>query len=175
MTNSPITTQELHLKPFLIFDDQWFLLTCGSLSDQHFNSMTISWGSLGIMWNKPFIQVVVRPTRYTDEFMQQYPDFSVCAFPESHRKALSLLGSKSGRDGDKLAETGLTPCPGRSINSPVFKEANLIFECRKIYTDVFHPEHFLDPAIERVYTQNDYHAIYFGEIIGISGNRTLYT
>jgi len=175
MTNSTISFQELQLKSFSIFDDQWFLLTCGDLNERHYNCMTISWGSLGIMWNKPFIQVVVRPTRYTFEFMQQYPDFTICAFPETRRKALSLLGSRSGRDGDKIAEAGITPCPAQMVSSPVFEEANLIFECRKMYSDVFRPQQFLDPAIERVYAQNDYHTIYFGEILAISGDRTLYT
>ncbi len=175
MNISPISFQELRLKSFSIFDDQWFLLTCGDMKNRHFNSMTISWGSLGIMWNKPFIQVVVRPTRYTHEFLQVYPDFTLCAFPDAHRKALALLGAKSGRDGDKIAEAGVTPCQSKMVSSPAFEEANLIFECRKMYSDVFRPEQFLDPAIEGVYTKNDYHTIYYGEILTISGDRTLYT
>ncbi len=175
MANSPITFQELRLKSFSIFDDTWFLLTCGDLEKHHFNSMTISWGSIGIMWNKPFIQVVVRPTRYTFEFMQKYPDFSVCAFPETSRKALSLLGSESGRDGDKITKSGLTPQTGSKISSPIFAEANLIFECRKIYSNVFHPRQFIDPEIDKVYRNNDYHTIYYGEVLTITGDRTLYT
>lgn len=175
MVNSSINIKEIRLKSFSIFDDNWFLLTCGDMEKHQFNTMTISWGSIGIMWNKPFIQVVVRPTRYTFEFMQEYPDFSVCAFPESFRKALSLLGSESGRDGDKIAKSGLTPISGSKINSPVFKESNLIFECRKIYSDVFRPQQFIDPEIERVYENNDYHTIYYGEVLAITGDRTLYT
>lgn len=175
MANAPITIQELRLKSFSIFDDQWFLLTCGDMENHHFNSMTISWGSIGIMWNKPFVQVVVRPTRYTFEFMQKYPDFTVCSFPETYRKALSLLGSESGRDGDKIARSGLTPQAGSKVSSPFYEEANLIFECLKIYTDVFRPQQFLDPEIEGVYTKNDYHTVYYGEILSISSDRTLYT
>lgn len=175
MANSPINFQELRLKSFSIFDDQWFLLTCGDLESHHFNSMTISWGSIGIMWNKPFIQVVVRPTRYTFEFMNQYPDFTLCAFPEACRDALSLLGSKSGRDGDKIARSGLTPLAGTRVNSPIYEEANLTFECRKIYSDAFKPQQFVDPAIDRLYKNNDYHTIYFGEVLHISGDRALYT
>ena len=174
MANSIISFQELRLKSFSVFDDQWFLLTCGDLENHHYNSMTISWGSVGIMWNKPFVQVVVRPTRYTYEFMNQFPDFTLCAFPEDCRDALSLLGSESGRDGDKIARSGLTPQAGAQVKSPVFAEANLIFECRKMYSEVFRPEQFIDPAIERVYKNNDYHNIYFGEILAISGDRTIY-
>ena len=107
--------------------------------------------------------------------MQVYPDFTLCAFPDAHRKALALLGAKSGRDGDKIAEAGVTPCQSQMVSSPAFEEANLIFECRKMYSDDFRPEQFLDPAIEGVYTKNDYHTIYYGEILTISGDRTLYT
>lgn len=175
MANSPISFRDLHLKSFSIFDDDWFLLSSGDFQNSHFNCMTISWGSLGIMWNKPFIQVVVRPTRYTHEFMQQYPDFTVCAFPETYHRALALLGAKSGRDGDKIAQAKLTPAQGQAVNSPVFEEANLIFECRKMYSDVFHPQQFIDPGIEHMYAELDYHSIYFGEILSISGDRTSYT
>ncbi len=121
MTNSTISIQELRLKSYSIWEDQWFLLTCGDMDKPHFNSMTISWGSIGVMWNKPFVQVVVRPTRYTFEFMQKYPDFTVCAFPETYRKQLSLLGSESGRDGDKIARSGLTPLVGSQVSSPVYR------------------------------------------------------
>jgi flavin reductase (DIM6/NTAB) family NADH-FMN oxidoreductase RutF len=175
MANSTISIQELRLKSYSIWEDQWFLLTCGDIASHHFNSMTISWGSIGVMWGKPFMQVVVRPTRYTFEFMQKYPDFTVCAFPKTYHEALQLLGSISGRDGDKIAKAKITPCKGLLICSPVFVEANLIFECRKIYSDVFRPQQFIDPAIERSYNNNDYHTIYYGEILSISGDRTLYT
>lgn len=175
MSNSPISVQELRLKSFSIFDDQWFLLSCGDVEEHHFNSMTVSWGSIGIMWNKPFLQVVVRPTRFTLEFMEKYPDFTVCAFPEEYRSALDLLGSESGRDGDKIARSGLTPLAGTQVSSPVFKEANLIFECRKIYSDRFHPAQFIEPAIEKFYRNNDHHTIYFGEVLAINGDRKQYT
>ena len=87
-----------------MFDEQWLLLTGGDFARGKFNAMTISWGSLGIIWGRPFVQVVVRPTRYTHEFMERFDTFTVTAFPERHRRALNLLGSKSGRDGDKIAE-----------------------------------------------------------------------
>lgn len=175
MVNSIISIQELQLKSFSAWEDHWFLLTSGDIVTHHFNSMTISWGSIGVMWNKPLIQVVVRPTRYTFEFMQKYPDFTVCAFPETYHNALALLGAKSGRDGDKIAEAKITPCKGEVVNSPVFMEANLIFECRKLYSDVFRPQQFLDPVIDQVYRNNDYHTFYYGEVLAISGDRALYT
>ena len=174
MTNSPISFQELRLKSYSIFNDQWFLLTSGDFSSGKFNSMTISWGSIGVIWNRPFVQVVVRPTRYTFEFIQTYPDFTVCAFPQTYHKALALLGAKSGRDGDKIAESGLTPVKSSLASAPAFAEANLVFECRKVYTDVFRPAQFLDPKIEDDYSNNDYHHIFYGEILSVSGDRALY-
>ncbi len=122
------------------------------------------------MWNKPFAQVVVRPTRYTRQFMDQYDTFTLCAFPERYRKALKLLGSKSGRDGDKIAESGLTPIAASKVAAPAFAEAELIIECRKIYWDDFKPEHFLDHKIHANYPIKDYHRVYFGEIVAILGD-----
>jgi flavin reductase (DIM6/NTAB) family NADH-FMN oxidoreductase RutF len=175
MANSTISIQDLRLKSFTIWEDQWFLLTCGDLEDQHFNSMTISWGSIGVMWNKPFVQVVVRPSRYTFEFMQKYPDFTVCAFPDSYHEALQLLGAESGRDGDKIQKAKITPSKALVVSSPAFVEANLILECHKMYTDVFRPQQFIDPGIEGAYNGKNYHTIYYGEILAISGDRSLYT
>jgi len=175
MENSTILIKELRLKSSSIWEDQWFLLTSGDFNTRHFNSMTISWGSIGVIWGKPFVQVVVRPTRYTFEFMQKYPEFTVCGFPKAYHKALAFLGAKSGRDGDKIAEAGITPRKGLMVSTPIFSEANLIFECRKMYSDVFRPQQFIDPAIERNYKENDYHTSYYGEILIVSGDRALYT
>jgi flavin reductase (DIM6/NTAB) family NADH-FMN oxidoreductase RutF len=175
MDNQTIIIQDFSIKPYSLWNDQWFLLTSGDFIKQKFNCMTISWGSIGVIWNKPFVQVVVRPTRYTFEFMQAYPDFTICAFPEKYRKALQLLGAKSGRDTDKIAASGISPCKSSIINSPAYLEANLIIECQKMYADVFKPQAFIDPTIENTYPDKDYHAIYYGEILAITGDRNLYT
>ena len=90
------------------WDKGWFLLTSGDFAAGDYNTMTVSWGAMGGLWGRPFVQVVVRPQRYTYGFMERYDTFTLSAFPESYRKALDLLGVKSGRDGDKIAEAGLT-------------------------------------------------------------------
>jgi len=82
---------------------------------------------------------------------------------------LNLLGTKSGRDGDKIAETKLTVIGSQKIEAPAFLEAELIIECKKIYWDDFKPANFLDPSIEGKYSNNDYHRMYFGEILEING------
>jgi flavin reductase (DIM6/NTAB) family NADH-FMN oxidoreductase RutF len=172
MTHTPIPFDELLVKTHHLWDKQWLLLTSGDFSAGRFNAMTVGWGSLGTMWGRPFAQVVVRPIRYTYQFMEEHDTFTLCAFPEDCRSALQLLGTKSGRDGDKITEAGLTPIASTRIAAPGFAEAELIIECRKIYWDDLDPARFLDSSIERHYPQKAYHRIYFGQIVAIWGERS---
>ncbi|NOZ60605.1 MAG: flavin reductase family protein [Calditrichaeota bacterium] len=164
---SEIIPKKLLLPPIDIWANQWLLLTSGDFKTGKFNTMTVAWGSFGEMWNKPFAQVVVRPTRHTFEFMEKFDTFTLTAFPEKYRNALSLLGTKSGRDGDKIKEAGLTPIESKKVAAPTFAEAELVIECRKIYWQDFDPSHFWDKGIEKNYPLKDYHRIYFGEIVSV--------
>ncbi len=169
MNRSSIPLDRLRLDPLTVWDKTWFLLTAGSFDTGEFNTMTVSWGSLGTLWNKPIAQVFVRPTRHTYEFMESADSFTLSAFSEAHRDALRLLGTRSGRDGDKITEAGLTPSPCSQVSSPGFEEAELILECRKIYWQDLDPRQFLDATIEGEYPLKDYHRIYLGEILAASG------
>lgn len=169
MERSAIDIKQFTTRAYSFFEDDWLLLTCGSFAKQDFNAMTISWGSLGVMWGRPFAQVVVRPIRYTYAFMERYDSFTLCAFPAVYHKTLSMLGTKSGRDGNKIAEAGLTPTAAQCIDAPGYAEASLIIECRKMYWQDMDPTHFLDPGIEKIYPTKDYHRIYFGEILSVEG------
>ncbi len=160
-----ISPQNLSLHPFHLWLNQWLLLTAGD--QKNYNTMTVAWGSMGGMWQKPFVQVVVRPTRYTYEFTEKYPTFTLCAFPEKYKKALSLLGSRSGRDSDKIKESGLTITNSQKVHAPSFQEAELILECRKIYWQDMEAGHFLDDTIHQSYPAKDYHRIYFGEVVHV--------
>jgi flavin reductase (DIM6/NTAB) family NADH-FMN oxidoreductase RutF len=131
--------------------------------------MTVSWGALGFIWGKPVAMVVVRPQRYTHEFTERYGDFTLSTLPKRFRAALNLLGSTSGRQGDKIGKSGLTPCAAESVRSPAFAEATLVLECRKIYRDSIDPAGFLDPSIAANYPARDYHTLYFGEIVAARG------
>lgn len=162
-----IKYKDLEVDIFRLFEDQWFLLSAGDYKKGDFNTMTVAWGSLGIMWSVPFAQAVVRPTRHTYHFMNAYHDFTLCAFPEKFKKDLSYLGSHSGRDEDKIAKTSLTPCASDHIKAPSFEEAELIFECQKIYEQDMNPEQFLEDFIHTKYKENDYHRIYFGKVLSI--------
>lgn len=169
MERSPIAIENFTVKAYGLFEVNWMLLTAGDFAAQQFNTMTISWGSLGVMWNKPFAQVVVRPVRYTYEFIEQFDTFTLCAFPPQYHRALSLLGAKSGRDGNKIAEAGLTPAAAPCVAAPAYKEAELVIACRKMYWQDIDPAHFLNPQIDRNYPQKDYHRIYYGEIMAVEG------
>lgn len=162
-----IDAAQLQVKGSGIWLEKWLVLTSGTFED--FNAMTVGWGAIGGMWGKPFVQVVVRPTRHTHQYMEQYPTFTLCVFPDRYRKALTILGTKSGRDSDKVTEAGLTVVKSKMVEAPAYQEAELILECRKLYWQDMAPEHFLDAAIEENYPQKDYHRIYYGEIMRAAG------
>ena len=168
MSLANLSFEEVSVRVHHLWAKQWLVLTAGDFNEGRFNAMTVGWGSLGTMWNRPFAQVVVRPTRHTFGFMEQYDTFTLCAFPRSCRKGLLLIGSKSGRDGDKIAEAGLTPVASSKVAAPGFAEAELIIECRKIYWQDMNPANFLNRTIEGNYPLKDYHRIYFGEVLAVS-------
>lgn len=169
MANIIIPVEKLLTHPISIWEPGWLVLTSGDFATGSFNCMTISWGSMGVMWGKPFVQVVVRPQRYTYQFIEKFPTFTVCAFPKRYRAALNILGTKSGRDGDKIAEAGLTLKSSQVVAAPCFTEAELIIECQKMYRDEFNPDRFLDSGIDLHYPLHDYHRFYYGQIMAVSG------
>ncbi len=170
MKREEIAFDDLYARASHLWGKQWLLLTSGSFSKNEFNTMTVGWGSLGYMWGKPFAQVVVRPTRHTYNFMEKYGTFTLTAFPADKQEVLMLLGTKSGRDGDKIAETGLTPITSRKVEAPGFDEAELILECKTSYWDDLNPDHFMASEIDDYYPEKDYHRIYFGEILMVVGD-----
>lgn len=148
--------------------DHWFALFAGDFNARVFNAMTISWGSYGHVWDKMVFQVMVRPSRYTYDFMNRYDSFTLNAFTPEYKQALSILGSNSGRNLDKIALAGLTPMASRKVDAPSFEEAQLVIECRKIYWHDLNEANFLDSDIEEHYPRKDYHRIYLGEIVNVS-------
>ena len=147
---------------FTLIDHDWMLITAGTMKS--WNTMTASWGGLGVLWNKPVAFAFVRPTRHTYGFMEASSRFTLSFFPmERFRKALQYCGSHSGRDVDKAEETGLepfSPAPG----AVSFTQARLILVCRKLYTTDIDPRRFLDRGIDRLYPKKDYHRVYVGEV-----------
>lgn len=154
-------------RPFSIFDTGWFLVSAGDFASNRWNSMTVSWGFLGTMWSKPVAQIVIRPQRYTREFLDESDTFTLSAFPAENRTALQYLGTHSGRDGDKVAAAGLTPMAAPTVAAPAFREASLVLECRKLFRQPMTADSFLDKQIaEANYPTGDFHIQYIGEVLG---------
>ncbi len=164
-----IAFQELRINALDIWPNQWFVLGSGDFLCGEFNAMTVSWGSMGVFWRRPFVQVGVRPQRFTYEFMENIHEFSICAFPPELKKSLNFLGTHSGREGEKIVRSGLHPLAAKRIAPPVFMEAELIIECRKMYWEDVKPSNFFDPDIDKDYPGQDYHRLYWGEIVYIEG------
>ena len=164
-----ISVSELQLNPMTMIAKDWMLVTAGN-AQRGFNTMTASWGHLGSIWGHggglPTAVVYLRPQRYTKEFVDREELFTITVFPEEYRKALGYLGSHSGRDGDKVAESGLTPVFEGEYT--YFAEAKLTLVCRKLYRAPIVPEGFLDQSIiNAYYPQRDFHDMYIGEIIKV--------
>ena len=122
----------MDINPFKRIGQDWMLVTAGD--EKGWNTMTASWGFAGVMWGKNAIVTVIRPQRYTKEFMDKSEYFSVCFFGEEYKKALAFCGAHSGRDFDKAKETGLVPL--FTDGSTIFEQASVAFVCKKLYAQI---------------------------------------
>ena len=156
-----IAPQDLRENPFKLIGTDWMLITAGT--QESFNTMTASWGGLGVLWDKEVAFVFVRPTRHTFGFMEKSPVFTLSFFAEEYRPKLEFCGTHSGRDVNKVAKTGLTPAFGEA-DEIYFSEARLVLVCRKLHAQNLDPACFLDPKIAEFYAHRDYHRLYIGEI-----------
>jgi flavin reductase (DIM6/NTAB) family NADH-FMN oxidoreductase RutF len=160
-----IQPQNIQDNVFKLIGDDWMLITAGNL--QSYNTMTASWGFMGILWNKPIAVCFIRPQRFTLGFMERNPCYTLSFFPPQYRKALEFCGSKSGRDYNKAKETGLTPLQ-TNLENITFAQARLILECRKVYSGSIKEEDFLmRDLIPKNYPAKDFHRFYFGEVMNV--------
>lgn len=164
MAFKTIDPKTMENNPFALFADDWMLLTAGN-KDAH-NTMTVSWGGVGVLWGMNVATCYVRPQRHTFGFMEKGEYYTLSAYDESFREALGFCGSKSGRDYDKAKECGLTPAFAAG-DAPYYEEAKLVLVCKKLYAQDFDPEKFLDARIEKVYPTKDYHRMYVGEVVEV--------
>ena len=140
------------------------------------NSMTISWGTLGIEWNKPIFTTFIRGGRFTREMLDKNPEFTVnIPFGEFDKNILAVCGRKSGRDCDKIKELSLTLVDGQQISVPAVKELPLTLECKVIYRQAQDEQAIPNDIIAAFYPQDvgslnpaankDFHTAYYGEIV----------
>ena len=163
MSFQRVRPEDLTDNAFTLIGKDWMLVTAAR-PDGSLNTMTASWGGVGILWGKPVAFVFIRPQRYTKEFLDAEPAFSLSFLGDEHRKALSYLGSVSGRNEDKMARCGLTPA--REDGIPYFAEAHTALFCRKLFAQPYDPAAFLDKnIIDRQYPERDFHTLYIAEIV----------
>lgn len=157
-----IKPTEIKENPIELFGKDWALVTAGT--PDNFNTMTISWGMIGNLWQVPVAMCYVRPQRYTHQFTEKYDRFTLSFFHPDMKRTLAIMGSKSGRDIDKMHYPGLdaVELPSGQIG---YKQAKLIIECEKAYADVFKEGNFIDRELmESVYPAKDFHTFYIGRI-----------
>ncbi|MFT8315403.1 MAG: flavin reductase family protein [Clostridium sp.] len=156
-----IKPEELNKNLFQIVGTDWMLVTAEK--DNKVNTMTASWGGFGVMWGKNVAHIVIRPQRYTKEFIDNSSSFSLSVLDKSFKKQLGYLGTVSGRDEDKISKANLTI--EHSDDTPYFEEANLVFICKKLYAQEFKPEFFIESELDtKWYPDKDYHTLYIAEI-----------
>ncbi len=153
----------IRIDPFRRYNDDWAIVTAGEAGS--FNGMTISWGSMGTIWNRPILTVYVRPDRYTWQFLEKHDVFTVSFFPEQYRAALTVMGRNSGRDCDKPKEAGLTPIS--VAGSVSYREAEQTFVCKKLYMNQLNYDAVPDFA-KQIYRDGvQPHYLIMGEVVDI--------
>ncbi len=146
---------------FNVIGKDWLLITAEK--DGKVNTMTASWGGLGILWNKKVAYIFIRPQRYTKEFVDSADRLSLCVLPNSYRKELGYLGRVSGRDEDKIAKANLSLRKYEDV--PYFEEARLTLIGKKLYAQNLEEASFIEKdIIEACYPEKDYHTMYVVEI-----------
>jgi flavin reductase (DIM6/NTAB) family NADH-FMN oxidoreductase RutF len=157
-----INPEAVHVNIFQTLSKNWMMIAAGT--KERYNAMTASWGGQGFLWNKMVCFCFIRPERYTFELMEEHDYFSICFFDLAYKKALEFCGTYSGREMDKIAQSGLK-AKFSEIGTPYIEEAKLVYECRKIYSQDVDPDRFLDAEIHSNYSDHDYHRMYVGEIV----------
>ena len=156
-----VDPKTLDLNPFAAIGDQWMLITAGA--PENCNTMTASWGGLGVLWGVPMATVYIRPQRHTKRFVDENEYFTLSFFSEDYRPQLNLCGTKSGRDIDKVKECGFTAAADE-YGAPWFEQAELVLVCRKRMAMPMDEAAMPEDVKEKWY-KGDYHTMYWGEIV----------
>ena len=159
-----ISPSEIKNNPFDLIGKDWALVTAKNKNGC--NTMTASWGGVGIMWNRPVAFTFIRPQRFTFGLLENEEYFTLSFYGEEYRKALNFCGTKSGRDYDKAKECGFTPVYDEK--APYFAEADLVLVCKKLYAQDLNGESAVEKDIVLPnYNGDDYHRMYISEIVKV--------
>lgn len=157
-----IAPEALHSDPFTMIGKEWMLVTARK-PDGSINTMTASWGGVGILWNKKVAFVFIRPQRHTKAFIDAQEQLTLSFYDEAYRKTLSYLGTMSGKDEDKINKAQLHPVV--EDGAAYFEEANTVLLCKKLYQQELSEDSFLEMGlVEKNYPNKDFHTMYVVEI-----------
>ena len=169
-----IRPEQISDNTFKMIGKDWMLVSActkqfdeeGKIITGRVNTMTASWGGMGVLWNKNVATIYLRPSRYTKEIIDSTDTFSLSVLSDKYRNALNYCGSHSGRDCDKLKESKLDV---EYLNgTPWIKQARLVIVCRKLYSQTIDPYGFSEELLcKQNYKKDDFHTMYIGEIIKV--------
>ena len=129
------------------------------------NTMAIGWAAFGVVWRIPIMMVAVRLTRHTFGIIEKAADFTVTIPSGDMSKEIAFCGSKSGRDVDKFKACNLKIADSRKVVSPIIQIPGRYYECKIVYKSAMNPAYLEKELDESLYSQKDYHTLYFGEIL----------
>lgn len=148
-----------------------------TMTNEKVNSMTISWGHIGIEWNKLIFIAYIRTGRHTHKMLEESNEFTVNVGTKGEiGKTLSFCGTKSGATVDKIKELGLNLVSANKIKTPGIKELPLTLECKLIYKQLQDKNAFSEEIKDKFYPSNkpsdfhgsnmDLHTMFYGEVVG---------
>lgn len=103
------------------------LVSCGTLEKP--NLITIAWTGI-LCSDPPQTYISVRPERYSYNLIRESGEFVIHVPTAELVRAIDYCGVRSGRDTDKIAETGLKLSPSFQVAPPTIDKSPLSLECR---------------------------------------------
>ena len=156
-----IKPEDIKENAFSLIGKDWMLITAEK--EGEVNTMTAAWGGFGVMWHENVVFVVIRPQRFTKEFIDFNERFSLSFLPSKYKKQLTYLGTVSGKAENKIKKSGLTLEKENGI--PYFKESKVVIFCKKLYVQDFCADNFLDKQLmDKCYPDKDYHTMYIAKV-----------
>ena len=135
-------------------------------NEKNVNTMTIGWGSVGYIWNKPILMVPVRYSRHTYSLINHAETFTVSVpVTKKLKDALAHCGTKYGKNLDKINACALNLVDAKSVETPIIGECDLHIECKVVYKQAMEPGNITEEIREMNYPQSDFHVLFYGEIV----------
>ncbi len=145
------------------FDQKWAIVTAGD-RNIGINAMTVSWGGIGILWNRPVCYIFIRHSRNTYNFIEKTDSVSISFLNEEYKDELIKFGRLSGKDVDKFKDSRLHPSLDVDMNEYFIAEAEQVLKCKKLYGIDLSLDNLPLEIKEEAYKNGDIHKMYVLEI-----------